>query len=122
MEKDYPPSYNASENQQGWNVPPATAPPPQYSQRPPIGQPQVTRAVMVGRSPISVTCPNCGSQITTRVEAESSPIAWISAGVMCLMGLWCGCCCIPLCMDTFKDYIHTCPNCNAVIGRQKALT
>ena len=43
------------------------------------------------------------------VEVETGIIAWIAAGAMCAVGLWC-CCCIPLCMDSLEV------NCQALVN------
>ena len=74
-------------------------------------------------------------QITTSVAIETGTVAWISAGILCAIGL-CLCAPIPLCLGSmkvresnmstlwpsiiFQDAIHRCPNCNAVVGRYKA--
>ena len=41
-------------------------------------------------------------QVTTSVSVETPKNAFLLAGVLCFVGLWCGCCLIPLCSDAFK--------------------
>jgi hypothetical protein len=43
------------------------------------------------------------SQITTTTREETSALAYAAAAVLCFFGLWCGCACIPLCMDSLKS-------------------
>eukprot|EP00088_Acartia_fossae_P033439 TRINITY_DN34225_c0_g1_i1.p1 TRINITY_DN34225_c0_g1~~TRINITY_DN34225_c0_g1_i1.p1 ORF type:complete len:152 (-),score=17.00 TRINITY_DN34225_c0_g1_i1:28-483(-) len=147
-ENRLPPAYTqnnfSSVDQQGWSGPPpyytqnpaAPVPPPPQQQytRPPIQEvppppiqyvqsPPVTvvNKIHVGKDPISMLCPNCRCQILTRVEDDVGVVGWITAGFLCLMGFWLGCACIPLCMDSFKDFTHFCPSCNVVIGRYKSM-
>ncbi|VDD81453.1 unnamed protein product [Mesocestoides corti] len=35
--------------------------------------------------------------------------------IFCFRGCF-GCCFIPLCVDYFKDAVHTCPYCGAILG------
>merc|ERR1712210_223194 len=49
---------------------------------------------MFGSSPINMECPNCRAQVTTATAEDVGIIAWVAAGVMCALGLWC-CMCIP---------------------------
>lgn len=74
---------------------------------------------MFYRDPVTTVCPNCRASITTSVAIETGTVAWISAGILCAIGL-CLCAPIPLCLGSMKDAIHRCPNCNAVVGRYKA--
>merc|ERR1711990_402000 len=102
--------------------------PPQQQYMPPQpGQPQAPVLVqhqyvaprMFGPSPINMQCPNCMAQVTSATVEDVGVFAWIAAGVMCAVGLWC-CMCIPLCMDSLKDVTHKCPSCGAILGRYKA--
>jgi len=61
--------------------------------------------------PVRVTCPNCGKTVLTRVQAQYSPSAYISALCLCFCGLP-FCCCIPFLLPDCIDFHHDCPNCN----------
>jgi len=78
-------------------------PPPQpgQPQAPVMVQHQYVAPRMFGPNPIDMECPNCRAQVTTATYEEVGVFAWIAAGVMCAVGLWC-CMCIPLCMDSLK--------------------
>ncbi|XP_023324383.1 lipopolysaccharide-induced tumor necrosis factor-alpha factor homolog [Eurytemora carolleeae] len=125
MEKQ---NYNAYQDQtqpQGW-----TSPPPYYEgdQQPTQQQPtthhtnvvHVVQNIKYGRQPVQTTCGNCRSTIVTATEADTGVVAFAIAAGFCVVGLWCGCCCIPFFMDSLKDVKHTCPNCNALLGTFKA--
>ena len=45
-----------------------------------MGTDVINSWVMVGREPVSLTCPNCGNWITTRTEDETTLGAYIGAG------------------------------------------
>ncbi|XP_062581068.1 LITAF domain-containing protein-like [Saccostrea cucullata] len=106
------------------NPPP---PPPGYSQPPPAyGHQQQTTVVMAGHpvmghifreTSVPMQCPYCRANITTSTSYETGTLTWIICGVLILFGLWLGCCLIPFCIDGCKDVIHTCPNCNQVVGK-----
>ncbi|KAL7641528.1 UNVERIFIED_CONTAM: hypothetical protein RMT77_007399 [Armadillidium vulgare] len=133
-----PPSYNAatSQNQQG---------PPNayyYPQGPPVpththhrGVPPqqigvsvvtpVSPAVVtpisiitpLGSNRVSLICPHCHYEVTTNIKKEPSNLAYVSCLLLCLFGCFCGCCLIPLFMDSCKATEHTCPHCNRLLGR-----
>ena len=73
---------------------------------------------MFYRDPVTTVCPNCRAsvrwnirttdhtdtwphQITTSVAVETGTVAWISAGILCAIGL-CLCAPIPLCLGSMK--------------------
>ena len=74
---------------------------------------------MFYRDPVTTVCPNCRAsvscyisshstkttdhywQITTSVAIETGTVAWISAGILCAIGL-CLCAPIPLCLGSMK--------------------
>eukprot|EP00088_Acartia_fossae_P022444 TRINITY_DN23645_c0_g1_i1.p1 TRINITY_DN23645_c0_g1~~TRINITY_DN23645_c0_g1_i1.p1 ORF type:complete len:165 (-),score=15.15 TRINITY_DN23645_c0_g1_i1:280-774(-) len=101
-------------------------PPPAYStneghalnvhQQPKI----VLQPIMFGTDPINMACNNCGNQITTSVATDPGTMAYVLAGVICLLGFWCGCCLIPLGVDSLQDAVHTCPRCKVILGKHKA--
>merc|ERR1712055_359311 len=77
----------------------------------------VIQAPSFGRDPVRTTCSNCRHEVTSKITEEPGVIAYVAAGIICLVGCWCGCCLIPLNMDSMKEVIHTCPNCNAKMGK-----
>jgi len=81
---------------------------------------QVPFVPAYGPQPLTTTCPNCKEQIQTQIEQKTSGFAYILAGVICIVGFWCGCCLIPLAMDSLKDVKHTCPKCNAYLGMYRS--
>jgi len=130
-----PPSYEATMSGAagGFVVPPGdqdqsnkgpyqAAPPPQQQQQPgPGGQTVIVQYMnppAFGHSPVNMVCPHCQAQIRTTTDSEPGPLAWILAGVMCVVGLWM-CACIPCCMDSLNSVTHKCPNCKNFLGRYK---
>jgi len=100
-------------------VPP---PPPGYAP-PPMGAPPQQVVVVVnapnyGPRPVDMICPHCQAQIKTSTESEPGPMAWILAGVLCVVGLWV-CACVPCCIDSLNTVTHKCPNCKHFLGRYK---
>ncbi|XP_014680711.1 PREDICTED: lipopolysaccharide-induced tumor necrosis factor-alpha factor homolog isoform X2 [Priapulus caudatus] len=71
----------------------------------------------LGRSPVSVTCPHCKSNITTVTTLENGKAVWIAAVALTLIC----CCCIPFCIDDLKDAVHSCPSCKERIGTHKKI-
>ncbi|XP_023953944.1 LITAF domain-containing protein [Bicyclus anynana] len=131
MEKNnYPPPY-------GWNgnspqVPPSA--PPSYSQavggvgpsspytpqyHPSSGPTIVTTVVPVGPQPTHMICPSCHSEINTDTQTKPGIIAYISGAVIFMLGGFLGCCLIPCCIDSCMDVHHTCPHCDAYLGRYR---
>merc|ERR1711962_1009618 len=101
-------------------------PPPYVNQQPTAAGPQmhtigvVNHYMPFGPNSVEIKCSNCGAQITTRIERETGILGYALAGGLCLIGCWLGCCLIPLAVDSLKDVSHTCPNCNAFLGKYKA--
>ena len=75
---------------------------------------------MAGRDPIWTNCPNCNTEILTTTQESISTFQMLVAGGLCLFGFPL-CFYIPFCIDDWKDVLHTCPNCNYVIGKFKKL-
>jgi len=71
-----------------------------------------------GPNPVDMVCPHCQCQIRTTTESEPGPLAWIFAGVLCVVGLW-PCACIPCCIESLNSVTHKCPNCKNFLGRYK---
>jgi lipopolysaccharide-induced tumor necrosis factor-alpha factor len=133
-----PPSYEATVGGAGGFVAPPVGPdgkgmyqppPMQHQQQqgvpPPagLGGPQTVIVQYMnppnfGHNPVNMTCPNCQCQIRTSTDSEPGPMAWILAGVLCVVGLW-PCACIPCCIDSLNSVTHRCPNCKHFLGRYK---
>merc|ERR1711997_396079 len=106
---------------------PAVSPPIQPGYQPPPGQyqQQPQRVVVVqlpspnfGPNPIEMMCPHCQSQVRTSTESEPGALAWILAGILCVVGLW-PCACVPCCIDSLNSVTHKCPNCRQFLGRYR---
>uniref|UniRef100_A0A7E4VTA2 LITAF domain-containing protein n=1 Tax=Panagrellus redivivus TaxID=6233 RepID=A0A7E4VTA2_PANRE len=96
-------------------------PPPTAPCAPPatvIHIPAYTGCVPVGRDPTLVVCPVCHNHVTTVVNYESGTFTYLMSFLCCWFFL---CCCIPFCIDGFKDAVHTCPHCHATIGVDKKM-
>ena len=50
--------------------------------------PPVAMITSFGESPVTITCPNCHNQVTTRTQYEAGSLMWILVLVLCLIGLW----------------------------------
>ncbi|XP_011402524.1 PREDICTED: cell death-inducing p53-target protein 1 homolog [Amphimedon queenslandica] len=113
--------------------PPPQAPPyPQagYQPHPHVYQPphtvaMGTQAMYFGSSPIQMVCPHCQTQMMTNVSYEAGTMTWLAVGFFFILGFfvlisWC-LCWLPLMMDGLKDIVHTCPNCNHVVGTNRRM-
>ena len=47
---------------------------------------QYVNAPNFGPRPVNMTCPHCQAQIRTQTDSEPGPMAWILAGVLCIVG------------------------------------
>lgn len=87
-----PPSYEQSEHmtkgpmkqqqQQGVPQQPAGAGPQQQ----PAVIVQYVQMPSFGVHPVNLTCPHCQAHVRTTTESEPGPLAWILAGVLCVIG------------------------------------
>ncbi|XP_071126543.1 cell death-inducing p53-target protein 1 homolog [Mytilus edulis] len=127
-----PPQQYGQPPQQYGQPPQQYSQPPQQHGQPPLayggGQQQQTSTVVVGQpqtlvlqqtyrdSPVRTTCPSCNADVMTAISFEVGTMAWIVAGCLCLFGFWL-CCFIPFLVDGCKDVVHTCPNCNHMVGK-----
>merc|ERR1712133_322418 len=86
-------------------------PPPQAMQpQPPVQvvtQVQYVQGPSFGHRAVTMVCPHCQNNITTRTSSEPSALAWIIGGVLCFVGAW-PCACIPCCIDSLNQVTHTC--------------
>lgn len=138
----YPPPPPGTIHPQGYGPPPpgyGPPPPSGYGPPPPMGQPgmygppsgmygpppgQTTVIVQpsvaianFSDNPIQLRCPKCNAEIMTSTHYETGTLSWILCLILCFFGFFMGCCLIPFCIDSAKDVVHTCPNCNQHIGR-----
>ncbi|EKX50483.1 hypothetical protein GUITHDRAFT_151166, partial [Guillardia theta CCMP2712] len=73
-----------------------------------------------GQDPQIFCCPYCKQEDFSANHYEHTPLSWTSAGILCAMGCWLGCCLIPFCLDNLKNVRHTCPSCGRVVGLRRA--
>ena len=88
-----------------------------------VQQTVVTRPVMAvfGHYPMATQCPTCQQQIVTNVRHSSGGGTWLIAFLIFIFGGFLGCCLIPFCVSSCQDALHTCPACQAYIGRRNML-
>lgn len=124
----YPPPPPGTIHPQGYGPPPpgyGPPPPSGYGPPPPMGQPGQTTVIVqpsvaianFSDNPIQLRCPKCNAEIMTSTHYETGTLSWILCLILCFFGFFMGCCLIPFCIDSAKDVVHTCPNCNQHIGR-----
>uniref|UniRef100_A0A182R1C4 LITAF domain-containing protein n=1 Tax=Anopheles farauti TaxID=69004 RepID=A0A182R1C4_9DIPT len=125
MTKDGPPPYGF--------VPPQSAPPsyaqavggvppssPFTPQQPVLtGAQIVTTVVPIGPQSTHMICPSCHAEVNTKTTTSPGMIAYVSGFLIGLFGCWLGCCLIPCCIDECMDVHHTCPRCEAYLGRHR---
>ncbi|CRL01124.1 CLUMA_CG014483, isoform A [Clunio marinus] len=108
-----PPSYGQSHGQ-------AVPPPYIQGQSVPVVTQQPTTIIVqsqhLGPNSQPMVCPSCQASISTSVKYEPATKTHLFAGLFCLLGLWCGCCLIPYCVDSCQNANHTCPNCGSFLG------
>ncbi len=125
-----PPAYP----EYGCNNPPQETPvnyesPPTYYQGEPEPYPQAHVVVVNNtefpfkESPVPICCPNCQKDVLTETHYKIGQKTWFRVLLLLLLGLyfhpaWCFCC-IPCCMKSTKDVVHTCPNCEHKCGVYK---
>lgn len=107
-----PPSYESLGYGQGQPPPPPGGTHVVYTQQP------TNNAVISFRdTPVAMTCQFCQASVTTSTTFDVGVATWIVCFVIAFMGLWCGCCLIPFCMNDAKDVFHMCPNCGQTVGK-----
>ncbi|KAG8232519.1 hypothetical protein J437_LFUL012675 [Ladona fulva] len=75
--------------------------------------------VPLGSQPTHMICPFCHAEVDTTTKSKPGVIAYVSGIVIALLGCWLGCCLIPCCIDECMDVHHSCPNCDAYLGRSQ---
>jgi len=115
-----PPSYQYAQ-------PYPQSPPHPQSMPPPVYQPQQTTYVVAvqpnqawGLFPQACLCQFCGREVISAVRSEPGIAAWVSCGIMCIVGLW-PCCLYPFCIDSCNDKYHVCPECNRIMGKYNTI-
>ena len=84
-----PPSYEQSEHMtkgpkaKGGPVPVAQQP---GQQQQPAVIVQYVQMPSFGVQPVNLTCPHCQAHVRTATDSEPGPLAWILAGVLCVIG------------------------------------
>ncbi|PAA92246.1 hypothetical protein BOX15_Mlig024054g1, partial [Macrostomum lignano] len=67
--------------------------------------------------PVNTVCQFCNQQIITCIRFQDGLLTYLACVGICLIGCDLGCCLIPFCLDSCKDVVHTCPNCNHKLGK-----
>ena len=88
------------------SLPRSFAPPARYS------------GFLAGKMPHFNSMSFFQATVTTSTNSRPSMMAWAVSCALCFTMLW-PCFCVPFCIDSFKDVKHSCPNCNATLGRYK---
>uniref|UniRef100_A0A914CAC7 LITAF domain-containing protein n=1 Tax=Acrobeloides nanus TaxID=290746 RepID=A0A914CAC7_9BILA len=105
--------------------PPPQFPSPPYPPQPPTQQPQpriiTARTPPFGPFPVEMDCPYCQNHIVTHTTNIAGALPWIILVVCAVLGFfllipWC-LCCLPFCIDSCLDVLHTCPSCKRAVGR-----
>lgn len=60
-------------------------------------------------------CPNCKHTIHTKTKKETTFLVWIA--FLALLIICFPLCWVPFCMNSFKEMVHICPDCNTEIYR-----
>ncbi|CAL8139164.1 unnamed protein product [Orchesella dallaii] len=80
---------------------------------------QILQPYSFGSKSAKVTCSKCQREVLTEMDKHPSVTAWISAAIIAICGCFCGCCIIPLCMDSCMNTEHGCPECGTHLGSHK---
>lgn len=71
--------------------------------------------------PLRVACNFCQTENVTETNRETGLGTWVACAGLCFLGLGLGCCCIPCCVDSCKDTVHSCPNCKRTLGKKEMI-
>lgn len=74
-----------------------------------------------GVEPKLITCQYCHLQTVTDTELIPGACGICSCLMCCLVGLWCGCCLIPLAIPDLNDVEHSCSHCKKTVGFYRSL-
>uniref|UniRef100_A0A914ZBW2 LITAF domain-containing protein n=1 Tax=Panagrolaimus superbus TaxID=310955 RepID=A0A914ZBW2_9BILA len=127
--------YSAEDASKFSNYPVKGAPAPEMSSQPSYTDSQntqsATRVIQLppvaiavsqfGQFPVECDCRYCHAHIVTHTSKVAGALPWIVMGICFVLGFfllipWC-ICCIPFCIDSCLDVLHTCPACKRSLGR-----
>uniref|UniRef100_A0A1I7YP62 LITAF domain-containing protein n=1 Tax=Steinernema glaseri TaxID=37863 RepID=A0A1I7YP62_9BILA len=90
-------------------------------QPPPVVNTLHVQWPVCGPMPMKLDCPFCHEHITTNTKRTAGGLPWILCGMCFLLGLIfiipLFLCCIPFCVGSCMDVIHSCPSCKRDVGR-----
>ncbi|KAL4472665.1 hypothetical protein ABPG74_018614 [Tetrahymena malaccensis] len=68
-------------------------------------------------APTTIQCPQCNQVGVTNVRSKMGKGTWCCVALLCFATaiLWV----IPFCSENCQDKIHTCPTCQAEVGRHE---
>jgi len=96
--------------------------PGQYPGYTPQGQPTIIiNKAKFGPFPVRTECQICKAEVVTLTQSSAGLLAYLLGGACLLFGCWFGCCLIPCCVDSCRDVVHRCPNCQSEIALFKRL-
>lgn len=64
-------------------------------------------------APVRATCPNCAFNGMTTVSLKRSGCGTFS----CIIMIFCLLCCVPMCMRSCYNAVHTCQSCKQILGK-----
>lgn len=79
------------------------------------------RTALFGPYPVEMDCPYCHNHIVSHTMKVPGVLPWIIMAICFVLGFfllipWC-LCCLPFCIDSCLDVLHTCPSCKRLVGR-----
>ena len=77
--------------------------------------PGYPREIKGSRNPTQFHCQNCNDVKLSLVSYEIGAGTWIAVLIACCF--YPCCVCLPCCIDSCKDAVHTCPSCSKEVGR-----
>eukprot|EP00121_Abeoforma_whisleri_P009733 Awhi_evm1s8957 len=69
-------------------------------------------------SPMTVYCPKCECEVVTSVNYDMGIFAWAAVAffLFVTLGIFT---CLPCCLPSFQDAVHSCSKCKTKLGRHK---
>eukprot|EP00727_Mastigamoeba_balamuthi_P002959 m51a1_g12660 hypothetical protein (137) ;mRNA; f:1918-2473 len=68
-----------------------------------------------------VRCQYCSATVCTETSFDLGLLTWLAVGALCLLQFYL-CMCVPCCMRSLKDVVHSCPSCGKVVGRYSRMS